>query len=450
MSTKILVTSEIASWVVNGVNTSFTTSKLISSINTIVVNGSEYAQYSFSWTTIVLDDAPSAWSVLVTYSYESNYDFLDNSWWITWEVMTWTVDGTNKVFSAFYPISLIDEVRVNWIVVGWYTILWNTILLASAPVTGYVEIDYFRKDLLITDYSRDRYYTKKEVRDMVYAEIGQDDTSVQYPKTLVDLSVSDWVSEAVSQVQDKSRFLSYRIDAPWYINVSPIANSISTFGITNTKTLPPTWRLVSYEDGSTIDYSTISSSKIMSSSSYSRLPTTSEKYYVGYRLPRNIKRIVSVTYDKWSQSQTSWLSSDFLFWNWLYYINNGFLYLKYNAVYMIEIEVDEYATWSDDNSLIYVDKEDVWVIVYYALRQLYQSRESDKLQMVSQLFTDKLRAYKRRMRLKRTNDKWNLMKTSSGLIPWNRFNMTRIPDTILVPQIIIKPSDSIDGWYSNN
>ena len=44
---------------------------------------------------------------------------------------------------------------------------------------------------------------------------------------------------------------------------------------------------------------------------------------------------------------------------------------------MIEVELNEYVAGSDDNSLIYVDKEDVWVIVYYALRQLYQSRESD-------------------------------------------------------------------------
>mgnify|MGYP006888282446 FL=1 len=417
MSTKILVTSEIASWVVNGVNKSFTVSKLISSINTIVVNGTEYAQYSFLWTTILLDDAPATWTVLVTYSYESNYDFLDNNGWITWEIMSGTVNSSNKVFTSFYPISLVDEVRVNSIPVGGYTISGNTILLSSAPTTWYVEIDYFRKDLLLSDYSRDKYYTKKEVRDMVYAEIGQDDTSVQYPKSLVDLAISDGTSEAVSQVQDKSRFISYRIDSIGYITVSPIANSISTFWVVTTKTLPPSGRLVSYEDGATIDYSAISSSKIISSSSFSRLPSASEKYYVWYRLPRNIKRIVSVTYDKWNQSQTSGLVSDFLFSNWLYYINNGFLYLKYNAIYMIEVELNEYVAGSDDNSLIYVDKEDVWVIVYYSLRQLYQSRESDKLQMASQLFTDKMRAYKRRMRMKRTQDKNNKIRTSPWLIP---------------------------------
>lgn len=417
MSTKILVTSEIASWAVNGVNKTFTVSKLISSINTIVVNGTEYAQYTFLWTSVLLDDAPVSGQVLITYSYESNYDFLDNSWWITWEIMTWAVNGTNRVFTSFYPISLVDEVRVNWVSVGWYAINWNTILLAVAPTVNYVEIDYFRKDLIVIDYSRDKYYTKKEVRDMVYAEIWQDETSVQYPKSLVDSSISDWVSEAVSQVQDRSRFISYRIDSIGYINVSPIANSISTLSVTTTKTLPPNGRLVSYEDGATIDYSAISSSKIMSASLFSRLPSTNEKYYVGYRLPRNIKRIVSVTYDKWNQSQTSWLASDFLFSNGLYYINNWFLYLKYNAVYMIEVELNEHVTGSDDNSLVYLDKEDVWVIVYYALRQLYQSRESDKIQMASQLFTDKLKAYKRRMRIKRTQDKNNKIRTSPWLIP---------------------------------
>ncbi len=448
MSTKILVTSEIASWVVDGVNKSFTVSKLISSINTIVVNGIEYAQYSFLWTTILLDDAPATWQVLVTYSYESNYDFLDNNGWIVWEIMNGTINSSNRVFTSFYPISLVDEVRVNGIVVVWYSIVGNTILLSVAPTTWYVEIDYFRKDLLITDYSRDKYYTKKEVRDMVYAEIGQDDTSVQYPKSLVDLAIADWTSEAVSQVQDKSRFVSYRIDSIGYVTISPVDNSITTFGLVSTKPLPPTGRLVSYEDGATIDYSAISSSNVISSNSFSRLPTTSEKYFVGYRLPRNIKRIVNVTYDKGSPSQTGWLLADFLFGNWLYYINNWFLYLKHNAIYMIEVELNEYVSGSDDNSLIYVDKEDIGVIVYYALRQLYQSRESDKLTMISQLFTDKMRAYKRRMRLKRTNDKWNMMRTSPWLIGWGKLSWGWT--TRYVQQIVIAPSTNIDGWYSNN
>ena len=45
-------------------------------------------------------------------------------------------------------------------------------------------------------------------------------------------------------------------------------------------------------------------------------------YDIDYQEILNV--FVSVTYDKWNQSQTSGLVSDFLFSNGLYYINNGF------------------------------------------------------------------------------------------------------------------------------
>lgn len=417
MSTKILVTSEIATWVVDGTNKVFNVTKLISNINTIVVNWSEYAQYSFLWTTITLDDAPAAWSVLVTYSYESNYDYLDNSWWIVWEIMDGTVNSSNKVFTAFYPISLVDEVRVNSVAVVWYTIVWNSILLAAAPTTWYVEIDYFRKDLVIDDLSRDRYYTKKEVRDMVYDEISQDDTSVQYPPALVNTAISDWVIEIISHVPDKSRYVSFNINSVWYILASPIDNSITTLSVVKTKSVPPVWRIVSSEDAATVDYSSISWGNIMSVSTFSRVPNVSERYFMWYKLPRNIKRVISVTYDKWNTSQQVWLQSDFLFWEWSYYISNWFIYLKHDANYVIEVELNEYISTGDDNSLIFVDRDDVSVVVYYALRQLYASRESDKINTVSQLFIDKLKSYKRRMMKKRSNDKSNKMRTSPWLIP---------------------------------
>ena len=224
MSTKILATSEIASWSVNGVNKIFTTLKAIHTINTITINNNTYSQYSFVWNIVTLDDAPSSWTVLVTYNYESNYDYLDNAWWIVWEIMIGTINSSNKVFSSFYNISLVDEVRVNGLVVTWYTIAWNRILLVSAPTTWYVEIDYFRKDLTIIDYNRDVYFTKKEVRDKVYNEISQDDTSVQYPKLLVDDAIADWVNEIVTHISDKSRFANFSIDS-----VATILESFSQF-----------------------------------------------------------------------------------------------------------------------------------------------------------------------------------------------------------------------------
>lgn len=450
MSTKILVTSEVASWLVDAVNKTYNVSKAINNINLVTVNSVPYAQYSFSGTTIILDDAPTTWLVNVTYDYDVNYDYLDNSGWIVGEIMTGESNWTNKVFTSFYPISFIDEVRVNGIAVVGYSILGNGILLATAPTTSQtVEIDYFRKDLIIVDGNRDLYYTKKEVRDLVYAEIAQDDTSVQYPKSLVDTAISDWVSELITHMPDKSRFASFSIDSVGTINISPIVNSISTMDIVTTKPIPPSGRLLDRTTWNNIDYTSISSSNVMTVKTLSNIVTESSIYYIGYKLPRNIKRVTSVSYN-WNATQDSGWINDYLFSNWLYYISNWYIYLKYSATYVIEVELNEYINYSDDNSLIYVDREDIWVVVFYALRQLYTWRENDKLANTSQLYMDKLKSYKRRMIKKRSNNKWNLMKTSSGLIPWNRFNMTRIPDTILVPQIIIKPSDSIDGWYSNN
>lgn len=447
MSTKILITSEIATWVVNGTNKVFVVSKLISNINSIVVSWNDYAQYSFNGSTILLDDAPSSGSVLVTYSYESNYDFLDNTAWIVGEIMQGDVNSTNKVFTSYYPISLIDEVRVNSIVVTWYTIVGNSILLQSAPTTWYVEIDYFRKDLLIRDYSRDLYYTKKEVRDAVYTEIGQDDTSVQYPINLVDWAVTDGITELVTQVTDKSRTLTYQIDNGTYATLSTIDNSISSFNYTYDKVLPPMGRLMSGNDGNIVEYTSVSSSNTINVSWFTKFPNESGiKYFVGYKLPRNIKRVISVDS---GQLQNAWTIGMFIT-SWGYIVNNGYIYIRWNATHIIEVELNEYIESSMDDSLIYIDREDIGVVIYYALRQLYQSRESDKLNTASQLYLEKLKSYKRRMIKKRTSNYWNVLKTSWRLVPKNNKPSINFPDTILVPQIIIKPSDNIDGWYSDN
>lgn len=413
MSTKILVTSEIATWLVNSVNKTYTVANLIDSINLVTVNSIPYAQYSFNWTSVVLDDAPTAWLVNITYNYESNYDFLDNSGWIVGEVTNWVIDSTNKVFLVTYPISIIDEVRVNWIVVAWYSILGNSILLAAAPTTWYVEVDYFRKDTIIYEGDSSDYYTKKEIRDLVYDEIAQDDTSVQYQKSLVDTAIKDWVTELITEVSDKSRSISISFKTEGYISALPIDNSISTIEITSNSIIPPKWRLMSFV-WSFSDYSSVSSSWIISLSTRWEL-SESGYYYVGYKLPRNIKRVLSVT-SNWYFLQDAGEITSFLNSYTSYYINNWYIYTPMNGSILIDFEIDNYR-FGDDEGYVYVDKEDVGVVVFYALRQLYTWRENDKLQNTSQLYLEKLKSYKRRMIKKRSNNKFNLMKTSNWLKP---------------------------------
>jgi len=409
---KILITSEVASWLVNWVNTSYTTTKPISNIRLIEVNGSSYAQYSFIWNTITLDDAPSAWSVEVTYEYEYSLDYLENSNWITWEILTWTVNWTNKLFKSFYPISILDEVRVNGTPTTAYTYNGNSILFTTAPTTWVVDIDYFRADLRVTDYSRDSYYTFDELRTKVYDKIWEDGGSTaRYPLDLVNDWLIDWLNEICSIILDKYRNVTYSVKVGTPIALTPIANSITTLTTAYDETFPSKWRIITY-DGDFIDYTSKTSTWIIGWITCNNFPIDSVNGFVGYRLPRNWLRIVSVYANSYQLTefgdinefiarQTSW-----------YIINNGYIYFSFAWDFIINVEVNEYMSKSlNDNTVVYVDKADVWVVIYYCLRQVYAEREDDKLSTASDLYQDKLKSYKRKIWKKRSRDAGGVMKT---------------------------------------
>lgn len=407
---KILISSEVASWVVNWVNTSFNVSKLISAIRSVVVNGSDYAQYTFSWTTITLDDAPVSGTVIVTYEYEYNLDYLDNSNWITWEILEWDVDSVNRRFTSFYPISFVDEVRVNGVPTVAYTFSWNTILLTSAPTIWVVDIDYFKKDVVAQDYNRDLYYTFWEIRSKIYDKISEDgwDTT-RYPLNIVNDGIVDWLDEICSIRLDKSRQVTYSIKASNPIDVVPISNSITTLQLTLNRKIPSKWRLLTSR-WDFIDYSTISSLDIASGLSFVNFPTEGDWAYVGYRLPRNCLRVTSVRFNGYEIQELGSLS-DIASYNG-YIINNWYIYFWVGWDISIEFEPNEYLTRSlNDSTVIFVDRSEVSVIIYYCLRQVYAEREDDRLQTTSELYLDKLKSYKRKIGIKRARLSGNKIKT---------------------------------------
>lgn len=411
MATKYRITSETPSGLVNWVNKIYTTINPITRIESFTIAWVPYGQFAFSGNTIVLDDAPVSGIIEVTYEYETSKDYLDNTWWIVGEIASGTSDWTNKQFSTFFPISSIDEVRVNGVVVTGYTFVGNSIVLVAAPlVNQLVAVDYFRKDLWVVDYQRDTYYTLKEVRDLVYSDISQDDVSIPYQPELVNQAIKDWVSEIVSIKVDKSRNISFSLTSAGKISLAPIANSNSTVTLTSTTTIPSLGRVLTV-DWDFLDYSSITDS-VATISSAANFPTTTKEVFVGYRLPRNIKRIIRIFSSY--PNQEAWSIVDFLNETSGYIVNNWFLYLPTDGTYTIEVELSETVT-SDDDSLIYIDKDDIGVVVYYALRQLYASRENEKLANTSQLYMDKLMSYKRKINKKRVGDSRGKLKTSPRL-----------------------------------
>jgi hypothetical protein len=243
-------------------------------------------------------------------------------------------------------------------------------------------------------------------------DISQDDVTVQYQEELVNQAIRSWVSEVVSVKTDKSRDIVFSLESAWTISFTPVPNSISTLTIQSNVTLPPVGRILT-KDWEFIDYTLISNG-VVTISKFSKLPTEAWTWYVGYRLPRNYKRVKEVSGGYPVQIASSLVG----YLNWLggYIINNWFIYLPSDWVYQIAIELANITT-TDDDSLIYIDEDDVDVVVYYALRQLYISRENDKLMPTAQLFADKMNSYKRKMGKKRTQDSNWLMKTKPiGLV----------------------------------
>lgn len=408
---KYKISSETCAWAINWVNKVFTTTQPITTIDELLVNSIPYAQYSFSGNTIVLDDAPSVWAVVVSYEYSEDKDYLDNSGWIVWETCTWESDGTNRVFTTFFPISLIDEVRVNNIAVTGYSFKWNSILLQSAPSTTHkVAVDYFRSDYGVTDYDRWVYPTILDLQTKVYNEISQDDTSVQYQEDLVKQAIIDWVGEITSIVTDKSRNISFALTSAWTVSVGRVENSISSVTITSSTTLPPVGRFLT-KDWEFFDYSLIAGG-VATISSFNNFPENGTECYVGYRLPRNYKYIKRV-FSNYDLRPSAGIV-DFLNIHWGYLINNWFIYFPNDGTHTIEIELKNTPSF-DDSSIVYIDEEDVGVVIYYALRQLYASRENEKLLSTSQLYGDKLWWYKRKLWQKRIKDSGGKIKTAIWL-----------------------------------
>lgn len=61
-----IISNEIPSWVINGVNKSFTSSLSILSVTSIIMDWAEYFDFVVSWATITLTDAPTL-SIYVDY-----------------------------------------------------------------------------------------------------------------------------------------------------------------------------------------------------------------------------------------------------------------------------------------------------------------------------------------------------------------------------------------------
>ena len=96
-------------------------------------------------------------------------------------------------------------------------------------------------------------------------------------------------------IKDRSRNISFTIQNGDN-QLSTIVDSISTVNIAHTEPIPNGGRMI-LENGDMLDYSLVNDQTV-TLSGYSRFPLPNDgnnsQTYIGYRLPRNINRVLSV------------------------------------------------------------------------------------------------------------------------------------------------------------
>lgn len=75
------------------------------------------------------------------------------------------------------------------------------------------------------------------------------------------------------------------------------------------------------------------------------------------------------------------------------------------------MEIETKNSSDEDGSIVFVEKDDVFVIIDYALARLYRERESDKYGNAMESALQAIKDYKASIRSKRAKDTHQVIKT---------------------------------------
>lgn len=382
------------------VNVVFTVVNPIATIESLRIGYIEYTDFTYSWDTITLADAPSSINggVFVDYFYDTTSDTFSPVNLIYDEELIWEVDWINKLFYSIYPIDKIDELRVGNIAYSNFTVNWRAITLSSAPsvLLWAPRIDYYRKDATINII--DSWVTLSELRSSIYIRIGQTVTSLQYPKELADEYISEWVNRIGKMKQDRKKrwILSFHKAYDWTIrwiswtsiDVGTTSKYLPTKGIA----IVGTWDVVYYESKT--------SSSITSISDLELNNLEWDKIQYGYRLPRNINKVSEVfiwwfklTPADFSEYRAQKENDKFCEYNWYLFVP----YRTTDADVVTVVYIWKHESTYSDSDIIDFNWDYLPVIKTFVLWNMYHDREDDRSDKEEKRYEKVLREYKREL-----------------------------------------------------
>lgn len=408
--------NETATGALDGVNKVFTVANSIATIESLRIGYIEYTNFSYSWNTITLADAPTIINggVYVDYFYDTTSVTFDSANLIYDEVLIGTVDWVNKLFYSIYPIDKIDELRIGWLSYSSFTFNWRAITLATAPsvALGAPHIDYYRKDVALPTI--DSWVTLSELRSSIYLRIGHDITSLQFPKELADEYISEGVVRISKMKRDRNKrgIFSFHKASDSMVTLTD-GNTITTA----TSKYLPSKGIAIIEGWDVVYYNQKGDWFITSISDLEVDAIAWLKIQFGYKLSKNIEKISEVFID-WFKLTPQDFAEYRLQYSWdAYCVYNSHLFLPYStweSSIVTVVYISKNNSSYTDTDIIDFDWEYLSVIKTFVLMNMYHDREDDREQREEMRYKQLLREYKRELATQYANTSW-VMQTAGPL-----------------------------------
>lgn len=209
------------------------------------------------------------------------------------ETLIWVVDWVNTIFTSLYPIESIEDLRLGGVDYTNFGFVGNTITLTDAPTlsTGAPNIDYFKATLIPASVVGDK--TFETFVSEIYEDIGQEITSYQYPRTMVERYVREELPlHSNFKVNPQRKVWTYSFNkANDYSAVSYSASSLligTIFPYT-----PATGKLLLWYGG-VVNYTSINATSFLGISWLEVVYKGWDMITVGYAIPTWVKKISEV------------------------------------------------------------------------------------------------------------------------------------------------------------
>lgn len=236
------------------------------------------------------------------------------------------------------------------------------------------------------------------LRSSIYTRLGQQITSLQFPKELADEYIWEGITRISKMKRDRTKrwILSFHKAYDWFIrwtdwNIIDVA-STSSYLPTKGIAIIGKWNVVYYSQKTTTSITSISGLELNL--------IEWEKIQYGYRLSKKIEKLSEVFIDGFKLTPADFAEYRGTRDSDKFCVYNGYLFLPYrseDASVVTLSYIGRNAAKYEDNDIIDFDWDYLPVIKSFVLWNMYKDREDDRYVNEYNNYKEILREYKREL-----------------------------------------------------